>query len=174
MIDLTGTWVTSFAGFVHDDPPDPEPAPQLAAYYRQTSLWSWLFGDNYDRTAGYFPAATMRWLKFGAPNAAGEGTLKGKVRINRGGRNLKSNDKVTGAYTVSEDLEFGTTEGDFHTIYAPPMPDPAKPDIRLDYQFVATSPDELAWIWWTSSFQPRGTPFRSSVACGTFRRVVAR
>ena len=175
MINLEGTWVCSFDGYVHDDPRDPAPAPQIGAYYlRQPwNIWWWLFGNVYRQTAGFFPAATMLCLKFNPVGPNGAGSLSGKVKINRGGRDHRENDAVTGGYTVEDNASLGITQGDFYTIYSPPTPDPAKPDIRIDYKFIARSPDEIDWIWWESRSPPGGDLFRASIAQGTLRRVVA-
>ncbi len=166
MIDLTGTWVTSFTSYVHDDPVDPSPAPQLAAY----------FGDGagqYSQTAGYFLASTLLWLKFNE-----DLTVTGSVRINRGGRKLVEKpdlatgaNPVMGSYSAELNSPLNIWEGKLLTIYRTPP----NPDIQTEYRFVGKSQHELEWVWWKSSFlDPTGTskPFRANVAQGTLTRVI--
>jgi hypothetical protein len=161
MIDLTGTWLTSFSSFVHDDPADQDrnPAPQIAAYDRPNN-------NQFDQTAGYFLAATILCLKFA------DGRITGKVKINRGGSNVREKpdpgvaNPVTGTYSSQWNEELGVTEGTFSTVYS----QAGSNDINIDYMFIARSPSELEWLYLHST--SGGKDARPSVAQGTLRRVV--
>jgi hypothetical protein len=166
---LVGTWVGSFGSLVHDEPIDGQaPPPQLAGYLRN--------GSRFDQTAGYFPAATLICLRF-----KNDGTLVGRVQINRGGRKHKLNPDpatgtgpVTGGFGVEWNDQLQIIEGEFFTIYHPPAAHPDFPDIKIEYHYAASDHNELEWVWWSSTMPPDGELFRASVGHGTLRRVLYR
>jgi hypothetical protein len=163
MIDLTGTWLGAFPSFVHDQPPDQaDPAPQIAAYFRNPS------GNPSRQTDGYFLAATMLCLRF----KDSDKSIIGKVKINRGGmKRLVNPDPaegvgdVTGDYTAEWNAQLQIVEGRFSTIYHVGPPG----GIHLEYQYIAKNENALEWVWWNAI--AAGAPFRSSVAQGVLTRV---
>lgn len=168
MIDLTGTWITSFFSLVHDDPIDSDhPAAQLAGYARNIPGSP----EHFKQVAGYFPAATLLCLRF-KPDL----TLLGDVKINRGGTKRVINPDpdpdgpvgpVGGHYEPpvwNPDLH--VHEGKFFTIY------PVGGDKQLEYRYIVRDANALEWIWWNASTLSSGDPFRASVARGTLTRVL--
>jgi hypothetical protein len=152
---LPGTWVTSFPSFVHDLPNDPNNIPQLGAFEHPGS------GSGFRQTDGYMLAATILCLRFDA-----NGSLIGKVKINRGGRKIFPQDAITGAYTGAWNNTLQVLEGEFTTIY--PATDPAD-NIELTYYYIAKASDEIEWLWISAT--KGGAPHRHSVTRGTFKRV---
>lgn len=163
MIDLTGTWVTSFASLVHDDPIDnADPAAQLGGYTHQIDGPT----HHFKQVAGYFPAATLLCLRFNADKS-----LLGEVMINRGGtKKLQNPDPaegigpVGGTYTATWNDQLHIMEGTFSTIY------PVAGGVQLEYKYIARDENELEWLWWNST--AHGAPFRASVARGTLKRIL--
>jgi hypothetical protein len=171
MIELTGTWITSFFSLVHDDPIDTadDAAAQLAGYAHNITGSA----HHFTQVAGYFPAATLLCLRF-TPDMK----LVGDVKINRGGtKRLMDPDPnpadpvgpVGGHYEAAVwNPDLHVYEGKFFTYY-PTGPSAGK---ELEYRYIVRDANTLEWIWWNAFSLPSGQPFRGSVAQGTLTRVL--
>ncbi|MEA3064819.1 MAG: hypothetical protein QOJ27_1265 [Sphingomonadales bacterium] len=157
---MAGTWVGSFASFVHDEPRDGDSlATQLAGYKRD--------GDNFVQVAGFFVSAALLTLRF-LPDT----TLVGEVFLNRGGRQLLRQDKVEGRWVRYWNPRVQVAEGYFQTLYPPPGGGTGR--IQTNYYFVAKSWHELEWLWLSSTrtdSQGVVTAYRANVGRGTLTRV---
>jgi|tagenome__1003787_1003787.scaffolds.fasta_scaffold20983488_2 hypothetical protein len=152
---LYGTWVTSFASFVHNRPNDPNNIPQLPAYERNP-------GGHWVQSDGYMLAATILCLRFDDNNG-----LIGKVKINRGGRWIFPQPAITGTYNGAWNTTLHILEGEFTTDY-PNDTDPTQ-NIHLTYDYMAKAADEIEWLWISAT--KGGDLHRHSVTRGTLRRV---
>lgn len=152
MVDqIAGPWITSFSGFVHDQPVDSHDTPRVAAYT----------APGHSPSGGYFFAASLMCLNFD-----GHGAFTGKAQVIRGGRPAPQ-DVVKGTYELQPNAALGVMEGSIHATY--PDSDPTH-DIHMTYNFVVRTWDEIDWLR-TSSDSNGINPFRHQIAQGTLRRV---
>lgn len=178
---MSGTWVTSFATFVHDDPPDSAPTPRLVTYSYEAGSIEDEKPLRDSRSTGYMLSANLLCLKFRY-----DGTLLGKTKLNRGGNDVHEAGDYKpadadyqpffgGDYSCDFNDTLGTYEGEFSTLYKPvvKLGEPERPDIYMRYYYVASGRDELAWLWLYSK-KVRGsqsTFFRGNVTSGILKRV---
>ena len=66
---MSGTWVTSFATFVHDDPPDSAPTPRLVTYSYEAGSIEDEKPLRDSRSTGYMLSANLLCLKLHHQNA---------------------------------------------------------------------------------------------------------
>lgn len=149
---MIGTWVTSFSGVVHDDPPDDRETPRIPAYGMKNG--------HEAKSGGYFFSASFLILKFD-----GQGGFIGKAQIIRGGRPAPQ-DVVRGTYRLAPNALLNVIEGEIFAGYPTPNPNV---DINTNYAFVFRTPDEIEWL--RTSSELNGDPFRLQIAQGTLKRV---
>ena len=153
---LKGRWVTSYSGWIHVDPKPtpnaPPQPPQIAGFDYSPAT------DRYAQRESYFVLAAMIILYLD-----GEGYLLGHGYNNRGGRDYQEYPIIRGDYHVDWDATIGFYGGSITTIQ--PVTGTAL-ELRMDYDFIMKSRDEMELIWkWT------GASYRGIVARATMTRI---
>jgi hypothetical protein len=184
---MKGTWVGSFASFVHDLPVDifdpytprfsvyryfvKKAVPTtISAYDAETKASEYVKRHDDAETSGYAPAANIMCLRF-----LDEFKLMGKVKINRGGKNIKESGDVgfdtagnrifvNGGYDCNWNATLCTFEGEFSTEFDTPAG-----IVYTRYYYIASGWDEIEMLWLSSALDDR--PFRANVARATLKRV---
>jgi len=192
---LSGSWVTSYSGWMLLDPvPVRAPGEADAAFEKRVNELPPLFGGyrfveptsanqepKYEQREGYFAVAFLTCFKLD-----GAGNLVGRTKTIRGGtgpvdingvKRIIVVNELIGTYSVTPAPQLSVVEGNIQTTHT----NTGGMAVTNKYAFIAKGPDELEWLWAGGSYIEPGAsgpvsvpnPFRALVTHGTLTRVAA-